>query len=568
MPDPGLGETNYLVFLSNPNLNSVPALVSYLEGYPEAVEYAESYAGVIMDEPFSSAESRPIAKNSPKSGDMIPRAGEEDPLLAESPYFNTHNIPEVWKMSTGEGVVVAVVDSGFDMDHKDLVDNIWINEDEIPENGKDDDGNGYVDDRWGWDFGSLRKSKWNRFPEYSRQVSSAGQNHGTMMAGVIAATRNEHMVRGIAYDSKAMTIKAGGDFFGYSVHFSKGIALSIRYAVDNDADIINIALGNRRSRALRKAVEHAQKKGVLIVVGAGNSGKKISPGVLSLRYPGLYSEDYDNILTVGVVNNDGKRVELSDFSKTHVNMGVFDWQGYKILVENSTVLVGADIGGGTSTAAAVTSSVAALVKSLQPSWNGQKIRKHLEEHAIVYPGLANTFKTSGVLDIFGAVEAAHPGHLHFVEPEFQQFNEDDNSGVIPQVVYVFERQGGTKSAVSMSPKIYHIDTSAKDFLNNQLPTLTWLDGESGKKSVILKIADDSDLGDMIISELKWDGGQRGMRSIPIPIKDDMKMEKTEAIRIILNQDFPKKPTSLIDPQRREFILIIKDNDEGNFKIAD
>src|SRR4051812_27829963 len=111
------------------------------------------------------------------------------------------DLPGAWALTQGKGVVVAVLDSGTRLDHPDLAPNIWTNFGEVPNNGKDDDGNGYVDDVHGVDLTSGK----------SNQDLHDGFGHGTHVAGTIAAAANGRGVVGVAFRAKLMTVKVLDD---------------------------------------------------------------------------------------------------------------------------------------------------------------------------------------------------------------------------------------------------------------------------------------------------------------------------------------------------------------------
>lgn len=103
--------------------------------------------------------------------------------------------PEVWAQGyTGQGIIVAVLDTGVDRNHSDLSSNIWQNDDEIADNGVDDDLNGFVDDVYGWNFASNTNNTLD------------ARNHGTHVAGTIAGVNNNLGVTGIAYNAKIMPL--------------------------------------------------------------------------------------------------------------------------------------------------------------------------------------------------------------------------------------------------------------------------------------------------------------------------------------------------------------------------
>jgi subtilisin family serine protease len=182
------------------------------------------------------------------------------------------NAPEVWAQGyTGQGVVVAVVDTGVDYTHPDLAGNIWVNSGEVAGNGIDDEGNGYIDDVRGWDFvdGDNNPMDLNE--------------HGTHVAGTIAAENNDFGVTGVAYNATIMPVRglsAEGD--GNTINIAQGI----RYAADNGANVINLSLGGGYSGELQNAIEYATERGAVVVMASGNSGntQPISPAFLANQW--------------------------------------------------------------------------------------------------------------------------------------------------------------------------------------------------------------------------------------------------------------------------------------------
>lgn len=201
---------------------------------------------------------------------------------------------DVWQMPpsgyTGEGVVVAVVDTGCNRDHLDLTDHIWVNEDEIPGNGIDDDDNGYIDDTWGWNFMDD-----NNDPS---DTHGEGTGHGTHVAGTIASDGSAGSNCGVAPDASLMVLKINTSFDLYQTQ----TFLAFQYALDNGADIINLSSGLWHSLepdrvAWRWACINTQAGGTLIVAAAGNEQEYASPD--SIRTPG----DVPEVLTVGGTSN-------------------------------------------------------------------------------------------------------------------------------------------------------------------------------------------------------------------------------------------------------------------------
>ncbi len=172
------------------------------------------------------------------------------------------NAPDVWEQDiTGNGIVVAVIDTGVDYNHPDLDSNIWQNPGEIADNGIDDDRNGFIDDIRGWDF------LYN--DNYPMDLDLDG--HGTHIAGLIAAERNDFGITGVAYNAKIMPVRVLDSFGEGELN---NIAAGIRYAADNGANVINLSLGNEfyPSNLVNAAIEYANNKGSVVVIAAGNSG--------------------------------------------------------------------------------------------------------------------------------------------------------------------------------------------------------------------------------------------------------------------------------------------------------
>ena len=191
-------------------------------------------------------------------------AATDEEINAET-HFPCMDVTGVWKdcfdpakkEAPGKGTVVAVIDTGVDYTHKDLADNIWVNEGEIPGNGIDDDGNGYVDDVHGVDF----------VDGDSDPMDEHG--HGTHVAGIIAMTPGNGGGVGVAYGAKIMCVRAGQANGSFA---SSDIARAIKYAADNGADVINMSFGGTgRSYLVESALQDAFPSCVL-VAAAGNDG--------------------------------------------------------------------------------------------------------------------------------------------------------------------------------------------------------------------------------------------------------------------------------------------------------
>ncbi|MDJ0734235.1 MAG: S8 family peptidase [Nostocaceae cyanobacterium] len=265
--------------------------------------------------------------------------------------------PEVWNQGyTGKNIIVAVLDTGVDYNHSDLNDNIWNNSQEIAGNGKDDDGNGYIDDVFGWNFDSNNNNVLD------------GNGHGTHVAGTIAAENNGFGVTGIAYDAKIMPIKILNDSgSGYYNSIIKGVY----YAVDNGADVINLSVaGAADNTNLQKAIEYASSKGVIVVMAAGNDGDP------QPHYPARYAKNWG--IAVGAVDKNNNMADFSNRAGSNL-LPYVTAPGKKVY---STVS-GNDYAyyNGTSMAAPHVAGVVALMLSANPELTDAQVRKIITETA-------------------------------------------------------------------------------------------------------------------------------------------------------------------------------------------
>jgi len=179
-------------------------------------------------------------------------------------YLPKSHPESAWKIFDGseKNVLIAVIDSGLYMKHPDGPKHIWTNPDEIPDNGIDDDANGYIDDIHGWNF----------YNNNNKLTDLRG--HGTFVSGIIAAQRNNGIgIAGINPGAEIMMLKVT-DKYGNTN--SLNIYRAIRYAVDQGAKIINISLGGKGVSQLEQlAINYAYAQGALLVVASGNIGEDI-----------------------------------------------------------------------------------------------------------------------------------------------------------------------------------------------------------------------------------------------------------------------------------------------------
>lgn len=274
--------------------------------------------------------------------------------------------PEVWARGyTGQGVTVAVIDSGVDVTHPDLQSNIWVNSGEIPGDGIDNDGNTYIDDVHGWNFG-IGQNNNNVMPG----TSDPGQTHGTHVAGTIAARNDGLGMTGVAPDAKIMALRLG-DVSGSNFVNSGSLATAIRYAVDNGAKVINMSLGFSGSPELQSALAYAAANNVLTISASGNEGN------FTPNPPARYATQFG--LSVGAVNRNRVVPGFSNGSGTNRRLQHVVAPGVQVY----STLPGGSYGlnQGTSMAAPHVTGVAALMFSANPNLTVNQVRQLITSSA-------------------------------------------------------------------------------------------------------------------------------------------------------------------------------------------
>jgi len=275
-----------------------------------------------------------------------------------------------WDTSKGDGIVVAIVDTGLDYNHPDIAANVWTNPGEIAGNGIDDDRNGFIDDVRGWDF--VGASYLN--PTQSNDPIDH-QGHGTHVAGTIAAVGNNGVgVIGVAWHARVMPVKALDD---HGQGPESALAPAIMYAANNGADIISASWGGPSpSQSIAEAIDYSYNLGVVFVAAAGNS----SEDALNF-YPAANPE----VITVAATDPFDNLASFSNFgSKIDVAAPGVDILSLQANGTNlgTQVAPGYTRASGTSMAAPHVSGLAALILSQHPTYTNEDVRQVLRNSTV------------------------------------------------------------------------------------------------------------------------------------------------------------------------------------------
>jgi len=224
--------------------------------------------------------------------------------------------PEAWEITKGDsGLIIAVIDTGVDYLHPDLNDNIWINTAELNgTEGVDDDGNGYVDDIYGWDFAGNDEYDLNDQDSDPMDMDSYG--HGTHVTGTIAARGDNGMgVTGVNWRAKIMVLKVMAE--NASAMDEYDVIQAIDYARDNGARIVNCSFGGETYDDIEyDAFADLKQAGILAVCAAGNNYWQNTDQ--NGNYPSSYS--LDNIISVAASNRSDALADFSNYGPTSVDV--------------------------------------------------------------------------------------------------------------------------------------------------------------------------------------------------------------------------------------------------------
>lgn len=309
-----------------------------------------------------------------------------------------------WDITTGSSsVVVAVIDSGIDLDHPDLRENIWTNSGETSCNdGIDNDGNGFVDDCRGWNFAG------------DNNISSDDNGHGTHVAGIVGAVGNNGQgISGVMWDVQLMALKFL-DSDGVGTVADEVSA--IQYALAKGVRVINASFGGVDSRSERDAIALANTSGVLVVAAAGNGGTDVigDNNDDSPTFPASYGVPHvingvpfdalPNIIAVAAADQNDNLAFFSDFGPQSIHVAA---PGENILstVPTGFFPFGYAFFSGTSMATAYVTGLAGLTFSRAPGLTHLQARDLILNNVDELPNLSGLLLTGGRINAFKTVSS-------------------------------------------------------------------------------------------------------------------------------------------------------------------
>jgi subtilisin family serine protease len=319
-----------------------------------------------------------------------------DPAYANGNQWGLHNIgqsgglinadinaPEAWDgITTAPNIIVAVIDSGVRYTHIDLANNMWINPGEIPNNGIDDDRNGFVDDVHGM----------NAVDTNGDPVDVTG--HGTLVSGIIGASTNNRLgMAGICWDVQIMACR----FISDTGEGSLSDAIEcIDYATSMGAHVINASWGSPSySSFLENSIRRARDAGILFIAASGNDGLDADANPF---YPASFT--LDNILSVTATTSTDLLASYANYGASSVDLAA---PGSSIYSTYFTSDSGYSYASGTSLAAPFVAGTAALMLTRYPTESYGQIRTRILATTDPLPSLTGKCTTGGRLNLATAL---------------------------------------------------------------------------------------------------------------------------------------------------------------------
>ena len=372
-----------------------------------AVELVRLPAGTGREAAVRELESDPAVAYAEPNWIYTHQATADDPYFTDGSLWGMYGdasspvnqygsqAAEAWaRGATGsKSVYVGVIDEGIQVDHPDLDGNVWTNPFD-PVDGRDNDGNGYVDDKHGWDFAGKDNTV------YDGGTRGSLDDHGTHVAGTIAAESNGTGVVGVNWNATLISGKFLGRRGGTTADAIKAVDYFTDLKTRHGMDIVatnNSWGGGGYSGALFDAISRANDAGILFIAAAGNGG---SDGVgddndATASYPSSYV--LDNVIAVAAIDSTGKIAKFSNYGAKSVDVGAPG-----VGVASTTAYKTYSTYSGTSMATPHVTGGAALYASTHAGASAATIKNVILSSAVPTASLAGKTVTGGRLDVSGS----------------------------------------------------------------------------------------------------------------------------------------------------------------------
>lgn len=320
---------------------------------------------------------------------------------------------EAWDLEIGDSsLVVGIIDTGVNLQHADLIENLWMNVDEIPDNGIDDDANGYIDDVYGWDFHN------------GDNDPTDDNGHGTHCAGIVGAVGNNGIgVSGVAQDVSLMALKFLSNQGGGNL---SDAVPALYYATDNGAFVTSNSWGGGGySQAMSEAIEYARQANSIFVAAAGNEAQDTDALPV---YPACYPQD--NIVSVAATDRYDALASYTNAGSLTVDIaapGTGIYSTYYGGAYNNSY----SSRSGTSMAAPHVAGAAVLLKASDPSLSAEEIIDRMLTTADFKSAFFGKIASSGRLNVNAALRSGTGSYLSHTGSSFIEVNGNGNSVINP-----------------------------------------------------------------------------------------------------------------------------------------
>lgn len=366
--------------------------------------------------------------------------------------------PAAWDLvnRSGPGVVIAVIDTGVDYTHPDLAAAIWHNLGEVPANGIDDDGNGYVDDVTGWDVADDDPDPMDDIP------ADLGGGHGTMTAGVIGATGNNAVgIAGTSWNSSLMAVKA----FNSSGGFYDDAIAAVQYATRNNASVVSFAWRLPKDAKAEILRDTMSRSGAIFVCSAGNEAQDTDEVE---HYPSGF--DCENIISVAATDPSdvlavfGSHGEGSNYGRNTVDLGA---PGLGIFTTSPHE--GYVYADGTSVASPFIAGMTAILKGARPDADNRAIKEMVLWGSDPVPSLNNRTVTGGRANLNRSLSIA----LGNATGSVAAWSVPDNASVFIDGALEQSATNGTFSGIKPGIHAIRIEKPGYTAVTGTIPVRPW-----------------------------------------------------------------------------------------------